>query len=82
MDTTSQKLDIPSQKYRIFSRTDVGKRRKRNEDALGVVARHGIFVVADGMGGVDGGDFSSRKVVEMIAETFAKEPSHGPSCTK
>lgn len=56
--------------FRIYSRTDVGKRRKRNEDSLGVVARHGIFMVADGMGGVDGGDFSSRKVVEMMTAAF------------
>lgn len=56
--------------FRIYSRTDVGKRRKRNEDSLGVVARHGIFLVADGMGGVDGGDYSSRKVVEMMTSAF------------
>jgi len=61
---------MPSNRFRIYSRTDVGKRRKRNEDSLGVVARHGIFVVADGMGGVDGGDYSSRKVVDMIGTAF------------
>jgi serine/threonine protein phosphatase PrpC len=61
---------LPQPPYRIYSRTDVGKRRKRNEDSLGVVARHGIFVVADGMGGVDGGDYSSRKVVEMLTAAF------------
>lgn len=66
---------LPSTRYRVFSRTDVGKRRQRNEDSLGVVARHGIFTVADGMGGVDGGDYSSRKVIELIATTFAdKDP--------
>lgn len=71
MDAPAPQLDTPSTRFRIFSRTDVGKRRKRNEDALGVVARHSVFVVADGMGGVDGGDFSSRKVVEMIGLAFA-----------
>jgi serine/threonine protein phosphatase PrpC len=60
----------PAVPFRIYSRTDVGKRRKRNEDSLGVVGRHGIFVVADGMGGVDGGDYSSRKVVEMLTAAF------------
>lgn len=65
------------QQFRIHSRTDVGKRRKRNEDSLGVIARHGIFVVADGMGGVDGGDYSSRKVVEMISGMFEQiEPEN------
>lgn len=61
---------MPQRPFRIYSRTDVGKRRKRNEDSLGVVARHGIFIVADGMGGVDGGDYSSRKVVEMLTASF------------
>lgn len=61
---------FPPIRFRIHSRTDVGKRRKRNEDSLGVIARHGIFVVADGMGGVDGGDYSSRKVVDMIGAAF------------
>ncbi|MCC5848900.1 MAG: serine/threonine-protein phosphatase [Verrucomicrobia bacterium] len=70
MDGTITKEGLVPEKFRVFSRTDVGKRRKRNEDSLGVIARHGIFVVADGMGGVDGGDFSSRKVVEMIATAF------------
>ncbi len=71
MEATVPPVLLPSSaRYRIHSRTDVGKRRKRNEDALGVVARHGVFVVADGMGGVDGGDFSSRKVVELIGMAF------------
>jgi serine/threonine protein phosphatase PrpC len=34
------------------------------------MARHGVFVVADGMGGVDGGDFCSRLVVDRMAEVF------------
>jgi serine/threonine protein phosphatase PrpC len=55
---------------RVFSRTDVGKRRQRNEDALGVISRHGVFVVADGMGGVDGGDYASRRVVDDLVRLF------------
>lgn len=67
---------IPELRFRVYSRTDVGRRRKRNEDSLGVTARHGVFVVADGMGGVDGGDYSSRKTVELIAGAFESlEPS-------
>jgi len=70
METIRTPSPLPLSRFRIYSRTDVGKRRKRNEDSLGVVARHGIFVVADGMGGVDGGDYSSRKVVDMIGTAF------------
>jgi len=61
---------VPARPFRIFSRTDVGKRRQRNEDSLGVMARHGVFVVADGMGGVDGGDFCSRLVIDCMSDAF------------
>jgi serine/threonine protein phosphatase PrpC len=70
MNSVLSKPSPGTRLFRIHSRTDVGKRRKRNEDSLGVVARHGIFLVADGMGGVDGGDYSSRKVVDMITNAF------------
>jgi serine/threonine protein phosphatase PrpC len=59
-----------AQQIRVFSRTDVGKRRQRNEDSLGVIPRHGIYVVADGMGGVDGGDYASKRVVDDLVERF------------
>ncbi|WFB37733.1 protein phosphatase 2C domain-containing protein [Kiritimatiellota bacterium B12222] len=70
MNDSATPSDNPLQ-FRIFSRTDVGKRRQRNEDSLGVFARHGVFLVADGMGGVDGGDYSSQKVVEVMSVAFA-----------
>lgn len=59
-----------TQQIQVYSRTDVGKRRQRNEDSLGVIARHGLYVVADGMGGVDGGDYSSKRVVDDLIRTF------------
>lgn len=79
MSPSTSPNPYPQSPFRIYSRTDVGKRRKRNEDSLGVVARHGIFMVADGMGGVDGGDYSSRKVVEMLTTAFELiEPNEIP----
>ncbi len=45
--------------------TDIGKRRKINEDSI--FAASGLFVVCDGMGGHKAGEVASRLAVETIA---------------
>ena len=47
--------------------TDVGKVRKINEDAGAAFPEKGLWVVADGMGGHDAGDFASRSIVDSLA---------------
>jgi protein phosphatase len=55
-------------------RTDVGRRRKNNEDALLRLPEHGVFCVADGMGGVQGGEVASAAVVREIRQEFDTGP--------
>ncbi|UQA56236.1 PP2C family serine/threonine-protein phosphatase [Polyangium aurulentum] len=57
--------------------TDQGKRRKNNEDSYLVLDEHGLFVVADGMGGYAGGEVASALAVETIEKAFRTQQFDG-----
>lgn len=48
--------------------TDVGKKRRRNEDSLFFDDQLSLYVVADGMGGHQAGEVASRLVVESVRD--------------
>ena len=58
--------------------TDVGRQRKHNEDCVLIRAEHGLFVVADGMGGHNAGDVASKLVSTSIGNFFEATAGGAP----
>lgn len=72
----------------VANQTDVGCRRENNEDFLSYwepesdrdFQRMGrLAIIADGMGGYEGGQEASRLAVETILHVYGHEPSSDPS---
>ena len=57
--------------------TDVGRKRKGNEDSLFLDDPLGLFVVADGMGGHQAGEVASKLVVETIRDYISRFTGNG-----
>lgn len=59
-------------KWDSFALSDIGRVRKSNQDAVGSFPEIGLFLLADGMGGLDLGDRASRLTIETIAEHWRR----------
>ena len=57
---------LPAPAAEMAGMTDQGRHRKRNEDAIDWDKRLGLVMVADGMGGVQGGDVASATALRSI----------------
>ena len=68
---------------RVYGKTDVGLVRKVNQDFIyysqtPVGAFPNLFIVADGMGGHNAGDFASRYAVECFLDVYKRQEQYGP----
>ncbi len=69
--------------FKTFSITDVGMKRKVNQDYVFTSEKPignlpNLFLVADGMGGHKAGDYASRYTVEMMCEVIERSPEKNP----
>lgn len=68
---------------KTFSITDIGRRRKLNQDyvytsEMPVGKLPNIFIVADGMGGHNAGDYASKYTVETIVKEIGVSEEKSP----
>ncbi|MBI5538338.1 MAG: protein phosphatase 2C domain-containing protein [Deltaproteobacteria bacterium] len=52
--------------------SDVGRKRKNNEDSFLVREDAGVYVVADGMGGHQAGEVASQRAVQIVGDHIAR----------
>ena len=69
---------------RVYSATDVGQKRKMNQDYVFVSETpvgnlQNLFVVADGMGGHNAGDYASSHAVQTLVEEIQKDARFQPN---
>lgn len=68
---------------KTFSITDIGRKRKINQDYIFTSEKpignlSNLFIVADGMGGHNAGDYASKYTVETIVEEVEKSFEKNP----
>ncbi|MCA1765583.1 MAG: protein phosphatase 2C domain-containing protein, partial [Desulfobulbaceae bacterium] len=55
-------------KFKVSGRTDVGIKRRSNEDSFDIDRQLGLFIVADGMGGHAAGEVASKMAIDVTTD--------------
>jgi len=58
------------------AKTDTGRVRSHNEDAIAISEEYGIAIVADGMGGYNAGEVASRIAASVLKESLEEQLKH------
>jgi protein phosphatase len=60
-------------RFSCGGKTDPGRVRQQNEDALLILPDRGLFIVADGMGGHNAGEIASALAVDSVNDSLNEE---------
>jgi protein phosphatase len=76
--STSGPPSPPPIRLVVAGLTDVGRQRKHNEDCVLLRPEHGLYCVADGMGGHNAGDVASKLVTTSLGNYFEATGNGAP----
>lgn len=71
-------LDSMSIKIKYFGASDVGRVRRKNEDAWGAIPEGNVFILADGMGGHRAGDVAAKEAVDALRTILKQKLKEAP----
>lgn len=61
--------------------SDTGRVREHNQDRIHTDAPHGVFVLADGMGGTAAGEDAAQITTELVPRLLSRPMSSDPAGT-